>query len=147
VSKWVRVAVVLFATVVALTVSTGVATAQVLEGEMNAGEQASPFERWQYILGVVLPLVTAWLMAAGWSSRTKALFMLAVSAVACLGTMYLQGDLNDVSATNVVDKFLGLVVLVIGFYYGVWKPTGLAPRLEVAPTPLRVVGVESGPAA
>jgi hypothetical protein len=101
-----------------------------MEGEVNIFTDQASIQAWQMILAFVLPLVIAVIVRQQWSRTAKSICMFAVSFVATLGTMYLNGALNDVSAQTFVARFLTVVVATIAFYNGIWKPTGVAPAVE-----------------
>jgi glucan phosphoethanolaminetransferase (alkaline phosphatase superfamily) len=101
-----------------------------MEGEVNIFTDQASIQAWQMILAFVLPLVIAVIVRQQWSRTAKSICMFSVSFVATLGTMYLNGALNDVSAQTFVARFLTVVVATIAFYNGIWKPTGVAPAVE-----------------
>lgn len=99
-----------------------------LEGEVNAGTSISPLENWQLFVGFVLPLVISVIVQRGWSQATQSVAMFLVCAVVTAGTMYLQGDLDNI--TDYAESLLKLVALTVAFYKGVWKPTQVSPTIE-----------------
>jgi uncharacterized membrane protein len=101
-----------------------------MEGEVNIFTDQASIQSWPMILAFVLPLVIAVIVRQQWSRTAKSICMFVVSFVATLGTMYLNGALNDVSAQTFVARFLTVVVATIAFYNGIWKPTGVAPAVE-----------------
>jgi hypothetical protein len=101
-----------------------------VEGEVDRGLDAVPLQDWQYIVGFALPLLIAWLMKSRWSQATQSAVMFVTVALVGLVTMYLQGQLNDFSTSTVVSKILGLLVITIASYKGLWKPLGVAPAIE-----------------
>lgn len=105
-----------------------------MEGSINALTGKNPLENWQMILAFVLPGIIAFIVQAHWPRWAKSLTMFATSLVAVLITMYLNGELNDVSTATFVTKFLVVVVATIAFYNGIWKPTQVAPKIEYETT-------------
>ena len=101
-----------------------------MEGEYNIFTDQSAIQSWQMILAFVLPLVIAVVIRQRWSRTAKSITMFVVAFLATLGTMYLNGSLNDVSAQTFVARFLTVVVATIAFYNGIWKPTQVAPEIE-----------------
>jgi len=107
------------------------------EGETNVGTDVTPFQNWQYIEGVVIPLIVAWLVKSRWRPSTQAIVMFFTCLVATALTMWFQGSLNDTSAANFAAKVTGLIALTITMYYGVWKPLGVTPQIkENVPSPI-----------
>jgi uncharacterized membrane protein HdeD (DUF308 family) len=103
-----------------------------VEGEVDVFTRAQNLENWQLILAFFLPLVIAMIVRQNWSRTAKSITMFVVALLATIGTMFLNGSLNDVSAETFVGKFLVVVVGTIAFYNGIWKPTQVAPKIEDA---------------
>lgn len=85
---------------------------------------------WEIITGFFLPLVISVVIQSGWKRWMQALAMLAASAIVTVVQMYIRGDL-----TNVADTFaavLSVAAATIVFYTGVWRPTGIANKVEEA---------------
>jgi CHASE2 domain-containing sensor protein len=101
-----------------------------MEGEIDVGTVAVPLQQWQLILGFLLPLLIAFLLKSTWPRWLKSLVMVIVSFLATAVTMYLNGQLDNVSAQTYVAKALEVVVATIAFYVGVWHPTNVAPTIE-----------------
>lgn len=120
----------LTAAVAVLATHPLITRAQAGEGEVDAGTDAVPLQDWQYLVGFFLPLLIAWLMKNGWSLATQSAVMFGVVTVVSLVTMYLQGQLNDLRADTIVAKILGLMVITVVSYKGVWKPLGVAPAIQ-----------------
>lgn len=107
------------------------------EGEVDAGTDTTPLQNWQLLLGILLPLLIAWLLKSHWTRRTQSLIMIAVVLVTSAITMWLQGSLNDIDSTTFVAKALELLVVTQAAYYGIWKPLGVSGAVqENVPSPL-----------
>lgn len=78
----------------------------------------------------VLPLVLAVIMQADWSEAVRAL----VFAVACIltGVLLHATDLHDRAS---LSESIVLVLVSAGtLYKSFWKPSGVAPAIEIATT-------------
>ena len=101
-----------------------------MEGEAELFTRATNVQNWQLILAFLLPLLIAVINRRNWERSTKAVVMFVVALVATTITMYLNGDLDDVTAQTYVGKVLFVIVATIAFYNGLWKPTQVAPTIE-----------------
>lgn len=84
---------------------------------------------WATGLGFVLPPVIAIVNQPRWSGTVRGLLMLAVAAVVGLGTAYFNGDFNG---KPIVTCMLLAAVTIGTSYHLVWKPSGIAPKIERA---------------
>jgi uncharacterized membrane protein (DUF441 family) len=108
-----------------------------LEGELNAGTDATAIQNWQYVVALVVPLIVSWLIHRTYSNQIKAAIMLVVSVIVTTVTMWLNGSLNNIAAGDYVAKVLAVIVGAIAFYYGIWRPTGVSGTIEEKmPSPL-----------
>lgn len=86
-------------------------------------------EMWSLIVSFFLPLVVAVAQQPRLSQAERVVVMVVFCAVAAVVTAWLKGELNS---HNWFHSFLVMGVGTIVFYRGVWKPTGVAPRIEIA---------------
>jgi TRAP-type C4-dicarboxylate transport system permease large subunit len=85
------------------------------------------YENWELIVAFVTPLIVSVLVQSGWNQRTQAIVAFVAALVITFIGTWLQGDLE-------VDDWLGSTLKVfpvaIAFYYGLWKPTGIAGGIQ-----------------
>lgn len=86
-------------------------------------------ELWAAALGYVLPPVIAIVNQPRWSGAIRALFMLVVAGADGLGSAYFTGEFSGKSAITCV---LTAAVTIGIAYHTVWKPSGIAPGIEIA---------------
>ncbi|MFI5880786.1 hypothetical protein [Streptomyces sp. NPDC051554] len=89
---------------------------------------------WAAALGYVLPPVMAFVIQPRWSGPLKGLFMLLVAAGDGLGSAYFG---HDFQGKPVVTSILIAAVTIGIAYHTLWKPSGIAPRIEQATSPSR----------
>ncbi|MFC8676664.1 hypothetical protein ACFUEN_28765 [Streptomyces griseorubiginosus] len=96
---------------------------------------------WAAVLGYLLPPLIAIPVQRHWAGPVKGIFMLLVAAGDGLGTAYFNGEL---SGRSVVTCTLTAALAIGVAYHTLWKPSGIAPRIEGATstrtTPVRAVG-------
>lgn len=85
---------------------------------------------WELITAFLLPLVLSLVMQKNWTSATKAVVMFLFSALIVMGQLYIRDELNNWE--DPVSVVLRVVAFTIAFYQGLWKPTGVAPKIEDA---------------
>lgn len=84
---------------------------------------------WSMIVAFFIPIVVSVVTQSNWASKAKAIVFFVVSVVAAAGTAYFQGDLTG---RNFVESALLILAAATSFYKGIFKPTGLAERIESA---------------
>lgn len=92
-------------------------------------------------VGSVLPLLTAVVEQPHWSPRTRTIIGVALSIVAGLATYVAQFGLNLDSPAAIVATVAGVVLAAAAAYKGIWKSSGVAPRIEYATSKKRPTGV------
>jgi amino acid transporter len=90
-------------------------------------------QMWSLLIGAVLPPLLAVVQQPKWPDWLRALVTLLVCVVVGLGNVYLNGDLTH--ATSVVEAILLVLVAALSTYKGLWKPTGVADKIESATSP------------
>lgn len=90
----------------------------------------SPIENWQVVSAFLLPLLMAVIIQTGWSRGLQATATMVVALVWTL-IYQLLGD-HSIIIPEVVIRGLQVFALAIPFYYGIWKPSGVAPKIEAA---------------
>lgn len=130
----------LLAVLGALYMQTGGDPGDVVDGLTRA----TPLENWQIIAAAVGPGIMALIIRSSWSRSTQTYATIAVS----VGTAFVVALLSDpgIIVPEVVIRGLELFALTVISYYGAWKPTGAAPKIEAATggKPLALAG--PGPA-
>jgi hypothetical protein len=94
----------------------------------------SDLEMWSGLVGSLLPLVVAKVIATDWSSEAKAGAAMASSILAAMGTVWFQGELN---VENVTRSLLIVFTLAVVTYNNYWKPSGIAATLNREPGDIR----------
>jgi len=84
---------------------------------------------WSLVVGFFMPPVQAVIQQAGWDERLRAAVNFVACAVAGGGIAYFQGDFTG---RRFVESGLIVLVTTIAVYKGTWKPTGIAPTIEMA---------------
>lgn len=87
---------------------------------------------WQLIIGTLVPPVIAVVQRPHFPGWLRVFIMLVLSVAASIVVLAVR---NELDMTNWLHT-AGLVVLgAIAAYHGIWKPSGIAPSIEVATTP------------
>lgn len=84
---------------------------------------------WAGIVGFVMPVAVAVVMQSGWSDRVRSLVGFACCLIAGAGTAWFAGNFDG---RDIVSCVLVTFTIAIATYYGFWRPTGIAPRIESA---------------
>ncbi|MGW1525470.1 hypothetical protein [Streptomyces sp. NPDC002159] len=91
--------------------------------------QPTDAQLWAAALGYLLPPVIAIVIQPRWSGPVKGLFMVLVATSDGLGTAYFT---HSFDGKPIVTDIL-IAALAIGVAYDtLWKPSGIAPRIERA---------------
>lgn len=89
-------------------------------------------QAWAIILGVVTPIIVAFVRKPTTSRLAAQLISLAVAVVIGIGNLAVQGVFNDLTITPA--RVLTLLAAVIGAsqaaYVLLWKPTGVEPAID-----------------
>ncbi|MBY8341805.1 hypothetical protein JYK17_17385 [Streptomyces sp. KC 17012] len=91
--------------------------------------QLTDAQLWAAATGYVLPPVIAIVVQPRWSGPSKGLFMLLVAGLDGAGTAYFN---HDFSGKPVLTCVLTAAVSIGLAYRTLWKPSGIAPRIEQA---------------
>lgn len=86
---------------------------------------------WAGMVGFLMPLAISVIKQTWWPDWVKSVVAFACCFAAAVGTAYFNGNFDG---RDVVTCFLVTFTIAMGSYYGFWKPTGIAPRLERATT-------------
>lgn len=92
----------------------------------------SDLEMWSGLVAFFLPLVIAIAQQPRFSNALRVAIMVVFCIVASVVTTALQGDLDW---HRWYHSLLVLGIATIAFYNGVWKPAGVAGRVETATAP------------
>jgi L-asparagine transporter-like permease len=84
---------------------------------------------WALLVGFFLPLAISVIQQAHWSDAARAIVAFIVCLIAGAGTAYFNGDLN---AKDWVSAALIILVTAVATYKNFWKPTNVAPVIELA---------------
>ncbi len=82
---------------------------------------------WAVIVGFLASPIISALNRQAWSSDLKAAATFAWCVIAALGTIYFTGQFD---AKNLSTTILFTFFTAIGSYQGVWKPSGIAGKIE-----------------
>jgi hypothetical protein len=88
------------------------------------------------IIGFFSPILISVITRPGWDPRLKTLVMVGVSVVVGFLTALFSDQLN---LEDVTSAILTTMVASITAYYGVFKPSGVSPKIELATSPERKV--------
>lgn len=91
------------------------------------------------IVGFVAPIIISVINRPTFDSRLKVLVMVLVSVVAGFGTAYFSDQFN---AEDVTSSVMTVMVAAITAYTGIFKPSGVAPKIELATSPDRKLNTE-----
>lgn len=86
------------------------------------------------VVGFLSPIIIATINRPTFDARLKIAVMVAVSVVAGFGTAYFSNSFN---AEDIVSSIMVVMVSSITAYTGIFKPSGVAPKLELATSPDR----------
>jgi hypothetical protein len=93
-------------------------------------------QNWTLLIGALLPPLIAFIQRPGWSNRARAIVTVVVCvAVGFVGT-YLEGDGLQWDG-DLVGACLRVLLAAQATYIAFWKPTQVAPKIELATTPSR----------
>lgn len=92
-----------------------------------AGDGLSNLAMWSLIVGALTPPLVAVIQQPKWNGTARTVFMLLAAVVDGVVISWLQGDLDF---TRWANSALVAGVAIITAYYGIWKPTGVAPKIE-----------------
>jgi hypothetical protein len=87
---------------------------------------------WTLIVSTLAPLLIAVVQRPNLSKRVRSLIMLAAAVVDGLVTAAVAGEFHG--KTPLVTVALA-VVAIQSAYQGLWKPTGVAPTIELRTSP------------
>lgn len=87
---------------------------------------------WAAVVGFFMPPLLSIVQQPGWSQALRAVVMFVASLIAGAGTVYFMGKWDT---TNIVTTVLLVMVTAIATYQGLWKTTGIAPKIEVVTSP------------
>jgi amino acid transporter len=90
-------------------------------------------EMWSLLLGSLLPLLLAVVQQPKWPQWLRVLVTVVICVVVGLGNVYFNGSL--LHTTSIVEAILLVLVAALSTYHGLWKPSGIAPKLESATSP------------
>lgn len=83
------------------------------------------------LLGTIVPLVVALVNKSRANRALKSLSNVLLSALAAVIALWAKNDLNTDLWTS-LNAFITALTASIASYYGVWKPTGVAPAIAGA---------------
>lgn len=89
----------------------------------------SNLQMWAIIVGALTPPLVAFVQQPRWPGWFRSTVMIGSAAVDGVVVAWLQGDLT---AHRFIDAALIAGVAIIAAYHGIWKPSGIAPKIEKA---------------
>jgi hypothetical protein len=96
-----------------------------------ASDGLSNLAMWSLIVGALTPPLVAIVQRPTFNPTFRVIIMIGSAAIDGVAVAWLQGDLNLARFTN---SALIAGVAIISAYYGIWKPSGIAPKTEKATT-------------
>jgi uncharacterized membrane protein len=90
---------------------------------------------WAGIVGFFMPPLLSIVQQPGWSQPLRAIVMFVASIVAALGTVYFTTGTDAFTRDNLITTVLVVMVTAIATYKGLWTPTQISPKIEVATSP------------
>jgi small basic protein len=87
---------------------------------------------WSLLVGFAAPLVISIAQRPSWTQGARVAIMVVSCVVIGGGTAYFNDQFNG---KDVVSSVLIVLVTAISTYKGLWKPSGIAPKIEVVTTP------------
>lgn len=94
-----------------------------------ATDGLSNLAMWSLIVGALTPPLVSVVQRPTFNPHFRVILMIAAAVVDGVVIAWLQGDLTFARFTN---SALVAGVAIISAYQGIWKPTGIAPRIERA---------------
>jgi hypothetical protein len=85
---------------------------------------------WALVVGFFMPHVIAVVQQPGWTKGLQSVVTFVASVAAAIGTVLIQN--GGWSWHDWVSSTLLILVTAIATYHGLWKPTGVAPAIEVS---------------
>jgi hypothetical protein len=90
-------------------------------------------QSWGLILGVLTPLVVSIIQQPRWSDPVRAIIHVVAAVVVGVVTVLANGQITDQST---ILTTIAVVLVASSAAYGyVWKPLGVAPKIERATSP------------
>ncbi|MFD7664282.1 hypothetical protein [Streptomyces sp. NPDC059788] len=86
-------------------------------------------QMWALIVGFASPMLISVINQPQWSPAARTLVQVVVSVLVGLGSALFAGDF---AGKDVVTSILVAAVAAISAYKGVFKPSGIAPKVEKA---------------
>lgn len=86
---------------------------------------------WTAVVGVMLPLVISVIQQSGWAVKMRSAVTAAVSIAAAVGTVYYANP-GGLEAQPLIITAAAVLTLAGSTYRTVWKPTGIAGKVEQA---------------
>lgn len=87
------------------------------------------------LVGFLLPLGTAIVLQRNWSNPVRAIANAVLALVAAIVVTYTEGNLDGDHLRQLFMSFVIVFVPSIATYYGFYKPTAIAPKVESATSP------------
>lgn len=84
---------------------------------------------WNGIIGFIMPVVLSVIIQSRWPEWAKSVVAFAACLIAGYGTAYFAGNLTNV---DIITGALVVFTVAISTYYGLWKPSGVAPAIRRA---------------
>lgn len=84
-------------------------------------------ENWNLVVAVLIPLAVGLVTKVSASSAVKAVTLIVANAVNALAEQAMND--NGLVTESTFRGFVTSLVVSIALYYGVWKPTTVAPKV------------------
>lgn len=89
----------------------------------------SDLEMWSAFVGFVLPPAIAVINQAHWSRAWRFIVAVMISVLAAAITCWVRGDLNN---HDYAHSLIVVLTATLTFYHFGWRPSTIAPAIEVA---------------
>lgn len=96
---------------------------------MNDPQTMNNAAMWAGLVGFFMPIAVSIVVQQRWTDAQKSAAAFCCCIVAAAGTAWFGGMFD---AVDIARNFLIVFTLAVATYYGFWKPTGIAPRIESA---------------
>jgi peptidoglycan/LPS O-acetylase OafA/YrhL len=101
------------------------------EAAPEVADESSDLAMWSFLIGAVLPFAISFVQQPRWPSGLRATVTVVSCVIVGAGTTYFSEGGIDLDG-DLVSAILRVLIAAWGSYLAFWKPTGIAPALEVA---------------
>lgn len=97
-------------------------------------DSLATLKAWELVSSFLMPLALAAIIRQTWGDAQKAVAAFAACYLYALVALLWRGDIafDGMSVGMWLETGTKIFALTIPIYYGWWKPTGVAPKIEAA---------------